>query len=75
MHTPDERIIAGIRALYGAGDLETRQYCGSYVLIRRVADGELFRCADPIPDGYTPVEDSTDEAGYLLPWFWSLPRL
>lgn len=73
--TDDQRLIAGVRALW-TGDFDaTRRYCGAYTLVRRAADGALFRGDRAIPNGYRPVSDSTDDEGYLLPQFWSLPRL
>jgi hypothetical protein len=67
--------MAGIHALYSWDHDAVRRYCGAYVLLRRAADGALCRCDGPIPDGYEPIADSTDEDGFLLPRFWSLPRL
>jgi hypothetical protein len=56
-----------------------RRYCGSYRLVRPLDSQELYR-AKIVPDGYVEVPTRYDlsvydDEGFLLPWYWSLPRV
>lgn len=58
----------------------TRIYCGNYNLVRSTKDEKLYRCEGKTPAGYVPVieidgEYPYDEFGFLLPQYWTLPRL
>jgi len=68
------------RALEGDAEA-TRQYCGSYKLIRHRETKKLYRCEGATPLGYRPIfQDETgrsvyDRDGFLRDKFWSLPRI
>ena len=60
-----------------SGDAEAvREYCGSYTLVKK--DGKFYRArlrGNPDPKGYTVITGVYDDAGYLLPRYWALPRI
>ena len=71
------QVILGARAVAGDGEA-ARLYCGAYTLVQRTSDGELFRCAGDIPQGFTAAPHPAhpyDAEGLLLPRFWSLARV
>lgn len=67
-------------ALRGEEDA-VKIYCGSYTLVRCWADGKLYRLKeDKVPDGCMECivehgEYVYDDDGFLLPKYWSLPRI
>lgn len=64
-----------------SGDAEAaRQYCGCYQLIQNTKNKKLYRCQGTIPKEYTRVtslygQPVTDAQDFLLPKYWSLPRI
>ncbi len=69
-----ETIELIVKALNGDAEA-TRKYCGSYCLVAS-HEGKLYRVSSEvkIPEGYIYIRDVYDEDGYLVPFFWSLPR-
>lgn len=74
-------LLLYYRALRGETEA-TRIYCGAYILVRTLppAAFELYRCKGDIPSNYAKVlmDEGVypyDRDGFLLPQYWSLPRV
>lgn len=72
------------KALEG-NETAAKMYCGSYTLVECLNPVGVFRCKGDIPEGYTRVDKVYDiqgreqpvydNDGFLLPQFWTFPRI